>query len=194
MGTRHIIIAIDNGDVKIAQYGQWDGYPDGQGSTVRDFLSKVDIAEFRKRVAALRWFTKEEIEEINKGDWQKTHPYCSRDVSADILQAVMDGEWQGTKIQGLINQYSFAADSLFCEWGYVIDFDKNTFEVYTGFNKAPLPEGERFSSMLQEKPGSEYYPIKLAHSWPLDAIPSSEEFLKVFAEEKEEEEEEEKND
>jgi len=29
MGTRHCIIAVCDGEHKIAQYGQWDGYPTG---------------------------------------------------------------------------------------------------------------------------------------------------------------------
>lgn len=47
-------------------------------------------------------------------------------------------------IIGLVNSEEFAADSLFCEWAYVIDLDKNTFEVYQGFNKKPIDKTERF--------------------------------------------------
>jgi len=32
MGTRHLSMAYNKGgEVKVAQYGQWDGYPEGQG-------------------------------------------------------------------------------------------------------------------------------------------------------------------
>ena len=31
MGTRSLVIAIKNKEVKLAQYGQLDGYPEGQG-------------------------------------------------------------------------------------------------------------------------------------------------------------------
>ena len=34
MGTRNLTKVIDkNGVIKVAQYGQWDGYPAGQGVT-----------------------------------------------------------------------------------------------------------------------------------------------------------------
>jgi len=31
MGTRHLICAKINNEYKLSQYGQWDGYPSGQG-------------------------------------------------------------------------------------------------------------------------------------------------------------------
>ncbi|MHC5949058.1 hypothetical protein ACVXZ3_04645 [Providencia hangzhouensis] len=38
MGTRHLICVAKDGDYKVAQYGQWDGYPSGQGLTLLTFL------------------------------------------------------------------------------------------------------------------------------------------------------------
>ena len=32
MGTRHLIAVQLDGEYKIAQYGQWDGYPEGKVS------------------------------------------------------------------------------------------------------------------------------------------------------------------
>lgn len=38
MGTRNLTMVIDKeGDLKVAQYGQWDGYPEGQGATILNF-------------------------------------------------------------------------------------------------------------------------------------------------------------
>jgi hypothetical protein len=49
MGTRHLIKVIYNKETKVAQYGQWDGYPDGQGLTILNFLDEegnfIDLRE-----------------------------------------------------------------------------------------------------------------------------------------------------
>lgn len=33
MGTRNLTAVYLDGQYKVAQYGQWDGYPEGQGIT-----------------------------------------------------------------------------------------------------------------------------------------------------------------
>ena len=38
MGTRHLTCVVKDGDYKVAQYGQWDGYPSGQGIDILTFL------------------------------------------------------------------------------------------------------------------------------------------------------------
>ena len=54
MGTRHLIIVKNEGEVKVAQYGQWDGYPDGVGTDIVNFLHNIrdpDLMEvFKRRV------------------------------------------------------------------------------------------------------------------------------------------------
>jgi len=40
MGTRNLTCVVSGGKYIIAQYGQWDGYPSGQGVTALEFLRK----------------------------------------------------------------------------------------------------------------------------------------------------------
>jgi len=61
---------------------------------------------------------------------------------------------------------SFAADSLFCEWCYVLDLDANKIEIYKGFNQEPLSEDERF--FFLQKHGVKYYPVKFLVSFDID--------------------------
>ena len=79
----------------------------------------------------------------------------------------------------LQNSLNFSRDSIFCEWAYVIDFDKNTFEVYQGFNETPLDESERFYTAGQKEDENGMYPVKLFKSFDLSALPSEEEFLEI---------------
>lgn len=184
MGTRNLTMVVLNGETKIAQYGQWDGYPNGQGLTILNLLKTFDLSIFRKKVAMLRWLTDKECDQLNETDWKKQHPYLSRDVGGKIIGIVYDGKLCNTtlekttieldiKILGLINEESFAKNSAFCEWGYVIDLDNNAFEVYKGLNKSPLTETDRFYGPSQYG----YYPIKEIARFDLNNLPSDEVFL-----------------
>ena len=172
MGTRNLTIVYSNGEYKVAQYGQWDGYPEGLGVQLLKYLKGININELRNAVNDCTYLSKEDFDEINKNideakkdnprfSWQKFYPELSRDTGGDILELIMFKN--KTKLQNSLN---FAADSLFCEWAYVIDLDKNTYEVYEGFNKEPLDESERFYFLTpiaekeyRENP-KEYYPVK----------------------------------
>jgi hypothetical protein len=202
MGTRNLTcVAIDN-SYKVSQYGQWDGYPSGQGVTILNFLrNKLNRPLMEKRLREVQFLNDEEIELINKSNEELPRQF-SRDCGGRILEFLQNGEyikselvgWDGDrksvtytwKMDKLHNRLDFAGDSLFCEWAYVVDFDENTFEVYEGFVKEPH-EGERFSNMEYEKSHREpqYYPIKLKKKYDLNNLPTEEEFLKELEEQEE---------
>ena len=86
----------------------------------------------------------------------------------------------------LIKDIEFAGDSLFCEFAYVIDLSKNTFEVYEGFQKKPLSKEERFYKYFdkkQEYRTEKYYPVKKIAEFPLDKLPTDKKFLALEKEE-----------
>ena len=190
MGTRNLTAVYIDGEYKIAQYGQWDGYPEGQGKTTLDFARKLNNKDFReifaRRVKACHWITDSEIDEINAKiksgeikDWSTIYPWLSRDAGAKILQMVMDNGGLALK-----NSIDFAADSIFCEWAWVIDLDKNTFEGYAGFNKTPLDGKDRFAFLVGKEgnayDGTHYCCIKLVKAYSLDDLPSDEQFFADF--------------
>lgn len=187
MGTRHLIAVFYQGEYRIAQYGQWDGYPDGQGIDILKFLrERKSSPTFENKLLKLRDMTQEDAAKIDAmSNWQKSYPQLSRDAGSDILDLVQTGE-DGMIVKRGID---FAGDSLFCEWAYVIDLDKNTFEAFRGFNKSKLDASERFASAPKDKPDSEYEPVKFVKAWPLSALPTNEEFLATFKDPGNEEEE-----
>lgn len=199
MGTRNLTMAINKeGETKVAQYGQWDGDPGGQGSTVLSFLQSTDLDAFEKRINELEFLTDDEIKAIDDDpNWIQNYPHLSRNQAGEILNILMtniaksrdyvNGEWEtyekNNKVDKLQDDSNFAADSLFCEWAYVIDLGKRTLEVYRGFNQLPLGEDDRFFSLFdananphREEP---YYPVKLLKSYSLDELPND----NIFCEE-----------
>ena len=187
MGTRHLIAVYYDGAYRIAQYGQWDGYPNGQGIKVLDFLKTADFDRFKEKLKLVHFETKAEekekdqffkeigvedgwmdAEQVNR--YHRRYPLLTRDNGAKILQMVYDLE-EPAFLQDSLN---FAMDSLFCEWAYVINFDKEVLEVYKGFNQDPVPIG-RFTSTTANSQG--YYCIKLKKMYPLHRLPAKEDFI-----------------
>ncbi len=73
-------------------------------------------------------------------------------------------------VQHMIDSHAFLADSLFCEWAYVVNLDERTFEVYEGFNKDPNGDG-RYASRSDCPPGAEQVlGVTLAAAYELPAI------------------------
>lgn len=201
MGTRHLIAVKSDGEYKVAQYGQWDGYPDGQGVAVLEFLRQYDLSEFKQRLLSVRFLDEVKDKEFvdsynanvpkwsNEPDKRTTAQkrwwklFQSRDLGAKVLSNILHADDNEIVLS---NQLSFAADSLMCEYAYVIDFDINTFEVFQGFNKSPLSPEERFYNIDIPKDGAEYKQIKIVKAFDLDKLPTKEEFLSEFKNDEEE--------
>lgn len=197
MGTRNLTMVINKeGETKVAQYGQWDGHPSGQGVEALQFLHECDLNKFNESLRNIVFITQEEAEEINEmSDWLSVYPWLSRDLGAKILDAVYSGKFKrknypyedeiiNCEIDKLQDRSDFANDSLFCEWAYVVDLSKNTFEVYEGFVKEPIKEDERFYAGKSNDSG--YYPIKMVKSFDLSSLPSVNEFLSMVEPQEEE--------
>ncbi|UDL15807.1 hypothetical protein QEH42_gp151 [Microbacterium phage Pumpernickel] len=199
MGTRGLTAVVKDGNYLLAQYGQWDHYPGGQGVTALNFLKSGDLD---KAVANLEargefitdekydeiaghigdgsgWITMEEAEQIDA-----LLPFLSRDLGAGVLRKIADSEDGPIYLR---DQHEFASDGLFCEYAYLVDLDTNRFEVFVGFQHHDHTDG-RFAALGTEKDfkpeyqGQAYYaPVRLMASWPLDSLPSEDQFLKTLA-------------
>lgn len=173
MGTRNLTIVYLDGEYKVAQYGQWDGYPSGQGVTCLKFAQRLgkytgDCDAFKNAVRNCRYPGMNE-----NGEFDGDQTTINRDICAEILPYIMEHDGAD-----LLDDIKFAADSLFCEWAYVIDLDNNTFNVYQGFNKEPLEKNDRFYFLQSDPMYGEYYPIKLLKSYPLSNLPSIHTFVR----------------
>jgi len=187
MGTRNITMVISEGKIKVAQYGQWDGYPSGQGIRALSFIRSCDAAKFKRSIDKCVFLSSEDIKLLwnefepddegyvtyeNSKKFSSKYQQLHRDAGSEVLNLIYDGAYQ------LKDDQLFAADGLFCEWGYVIDLDKNTFEVYEGCSKDPLSEQDRFFHM--QNGNDEYAPIKMVRSFDLCNLPTESEFLEIM--------------
>ncbi len=230
MGTRNLIAVHSDGEYKLAQYCQWDGYPSGQGVDALGFCrehlqTEEGIARFKEKLELVEFPPEEKIDEFyasvgstngwmtmdQSREFNDKYPYFSRDHGARILHYVMAAPemrpkqvmekvgtfpmptWQLVENDENLpvmttHQLDFAGDSLFCEWAYVIDLDKRTFEAYSGFNKKSVPEGQRFAHLkgTSGHDGTKYHPVVLAAQWPLSELPSEKVFLSVLEPDEEE--------
>ena len=138
MGTRGLTKVIDaNGITKVAQYGQWDHYPSGQGITILNFLTRdpYAVGELEQSLDKCYFVDVVEREKIyadyNSKYPDATHmkkfscmlPSLSRDTGGDILNVV---RWSAGPIP-LVDESEFENDDLFCEGVYTVDFQTKKF-------------------------------------------------------------------
>jgi hypothetical protein len=210
MGTRNLTVVVCGGTHKVAQYCQWDGYPDGQGVIAlgfcREHLATAEGREaFKGKLALVRWIDEAEHLALWKSvgaddsgrvtldvseKFERKWPHLHRNCGAAVLDRIATNTETGLPLR---DERAFAGDSLFCEWAYVVDLDTNVLEVYKGFNKEALPPGARFADCFQhvERRGEDqYHPIKLLMSFPLDSLPDDESFKASCKDEDDEDEEE----
>jgi len=111
MGTRNMTMVIDQeGAKKVAQYGQWDGYPSGVGADILNFLKNTELFEkFKAKLGRVRFAEpegkdKELLESYDNNaptwsndpdkrteeqkKWFKT--FITRDLAAEVLTNIAD--------------------------------------------------------------------------------------------------------
>lgn len=183
MGTRHLVCVYANKRFQAAQYGQFDGYPGGAGLEVLDFirgLNKKDLAAFKKKLKNVRLYSSEEFKELDLYDKEG----YEQPSGSKVLESIFNSESE----MHLINSASFAGDSLFCEWAYVLNLDNNTFSVYQGFVEKESESAEIFMKykQLPDHRSTQYYPVKLSASYGLENLPEPEDFVERFNDDEDE--------
>ncbi len=154
MGTRGAYGFRLNGR-DIVTYNHFDSYPSNLGVNILRELHKSDLDTLNRVARTIKLIP--ETEE----DYWRLRDYQGK------LDALLDGT-----INEMIDSADFLADSLFCEWAYIINLDENVFEVYKGYNKNPGAPG-RYAHLRSDK---EYYGVALVATYPLDNLPAIETF------------------
>ena len=220
MGTRGFItfVASDlrepTGEVEKTTYNHLDSYPEGLGVSVLEWLRDEvhpdnptnwtrlvrAITDLRvvhgrpdeeqtpvtpqdiKRLATYADLGVDTHDENNQRHEQPTWYQLLRGTQGDPAKILASGY--------LLDAHDFPRDSLFAEWGYVVDTRRKTFEVYEGFQKKGHNAGRfahrgrlvRRITKKGVKVMSDYYPVKEIFTWPLTELPTTEWFVTVCGE------------
>jgi hypothetical protein len=160
MGTRNLTVVKDkNGTTRVAQYGQWDGYPQYSGIEALKFLrEEMNQEKLLKRLTLVQFIDDQEAEAIWEGfdhddndptKYDLEYPGLTRNTGIGILEAVASA----TETLKTIDNSEFAKDDLFCEGVYGVDFSTNKFiSIYHGkkvdFDLDNLPTDEEYLSAM----------------------------------------------
>lgn len=217
MGTRGIIGLVIDGEVK-ATYNHFDSYPEALGAKMLAFAASLTVRMDRviEQARALRLVTDDDPIEEGVRIRASARGLIDRNVGARIGadNAIDTSEnWYQLlrNAQGDLDAYldlgvmedsvAFADDSLFCEWGYLIDLDRKRFETYRGFVTTPHTDG-RFGKGDSKPADWEpryasdkfYYPIRLLMDYRLDSLDTVERYVSTVTEAAAKQEEDEKED
>lgn len=192
MNSQSLTAVYLDGKYRVAQYGYCDGMPSIHGAIIIKFLGELLYPNDKRNmfIAKLRdlsFYTAEEWHEVvNKFNaigsvkFNERHPELDIRTGPKILDIIYRYQFNSQDWLKLRDRIEFVRDSLFCEWCYVIDFDRNTFEVFKGFNIEPLSSDERFAKfepISYDGDINQFYQMKFFKSYPLDKLPSKEQLV-----------------
>ena len=157
-------------------YNHSDSYPDGLGENVVQYAKSIagDLPAIRDAAASLVLVDRNSpvdpdilaraldlnlvdlsVSRQSLSDW-----YCVlRGAQGDLAKVL--------KVGAMLDDSGFVADSLFCEYAYIINLDTEELEFYEGLNKNPDAEGRYAHLTLTD----EFYGVALKGTCPLADIP-----------------------
>lgn len=179
MGTRNLTMVISQeGEKKVAQYGQWDGYPSGVGLKVLAFCSDKELFEkFKNKLSTVRFLDQEGkdkdfIESYNKNapEWSNQpdlrtedqklwfETFITRNLAASVLHNIANSDL--AEIVLFDDEGSAKGNDSWVEWSYVINLKENKLFVHDLIDRQPIkiydleniPTEEQF---LKDLEGSE---------------------------------------
>jgi hypothetical protein len=184
MGTRGIFGFKCGQEYKL-KYNHFDSYPDWLGNEVVKFAKRINRVngwdELRDKCENLEVVdgrihpTKDQKKkyeryanlQVNKRSLDDWYALQRNLQGGNMLTEVYSGY-----VDEIFDERDFVKDSLFCEYGYIINLDDNTLEFYKGFATEAQPGnpfGENVTHVGYD--GTEYYPIEKVGDAPLDDIP-----------------------
>lgn len=190
MGTRNLTIVIQNGKNVVAQYCQWDGYPDGQGRGILEFLRNgFNRAKFIQGLKATEVIEQKDIDRLYKtvlgyvpgqfidmADSKKfalTYPSLGRDLGGKIIEFIQNREID-------IREVDYSKDKFEERTVTVKATDVIPLSIATDFAKDTLFCEWIWTINLDENVFRGSDNGSMINEWSLDRLPTVKTFLKRF--------------
>ena len=139
MGTRGAYGFYKNGVSKIT-YNHFDSYPEGLGLDIIKYIKSKSIEEMNADFNSITMVNDDDKPTIEQ--FLKCAEYYNDTVSSKspeewycLLREAQGDLDASAKIGIMIDSQEFMKDSLFCEYAYIINLDKDVLEIYKGFQK-----------------------------------------------------------
>lgn len=177
------------------QYNHGDSYPDGLGNDLLKQLRAMSkrgwdsVKAAAKTIRTVDPDSKPTAKDIKKyghkmnldvGEQSPEDWYC--------LLRDLQGDLDGCLGLGVMSDDGgFILESLFCEWGYIVNLDSMKLEVYRGFQSEKHNRG-RYAKKIDAKAMAEqkkilsctYYPCALLVEFDLTKLPTARAFLSTI--------------
>lgn len=203
MGTRHIIAVVKDGELKISQYGQWDGYFSCKGvefvDWVRENLKRKEarayeyvIEKFKQKLDCCKPVPNEWVEKFYTtikqfsimGDDKEEFaipvtqlmPMFHRDTSIKMLDLIADiREYEYNSEPKKFYPVQIETDTCMIEYIYVLDMDKECIYCLTSheFNKS-LVKQVKLPAIITET----FVDFDLFYSSSIKGLPTSDRIVK----------------
>lgn len=173
MGTRGVYGFVKNNVDKLT-YNHFDSYFNGLGVDIVDFIRKTSIEEMNQifdKIIMVKETDIPTVEQVikcyqfanlNVGTQCVSDFYCLlRETQGDLFA------YKNTELIYMIDDKDFIKNSLFCEYGYIINLDSEKLEIYIGGTK------EKINNRYNTEPFEGYYQCELIKEYPLENIPEN---------------------
>ena len=129
MSTSMMLIVKKDSNIKIAQYGNYDGSPLSQGANIFKSLKSIDINAFKIKLDKC-YFLEGKEEEVMKDAFNKPPSQTNIEIPDSIMEdATTIIEYIDT-IEGKIVLLNDIKDIDGCNYAYIVDFDSDKFKIY----------------------------------------------------------------
>lgn len=169
MGTNGVLgFKIDN-QLK-CWYCHWDSQPQYLGTELVKFIEQLNkhnaLSILLDKAKKIKWMS--DHDNPSKNDIEKYRIFKKKYVKPDCWSNLLSNA-QGVNglvylLQDKLNVFadsaSFLENSMCCEWGYVLNFDNNTLDIYKGLQTEPDSKNPLGDKPFQFEEWV-YYPCKI---------------------------------